>query len=270
MATPRKHWFKVADSVADEDWSNDVLATLIRLQARMNTRWARNGLSPEDAATITLTAGDVMTVTRRSRFARGAALVRECTHAVTMTVHVGATSVTVHWPKWPEFQGLPDRRMPESSPRVALSETQTQTPPQDARQKRAEAPPAPPAKRAPRARRSPPAPFPGSMTQDDWTGLGTKHGVDPVQLEEFARGWATEKLRDYTADGWKQAIDRSLRDRWSWTQSLFATPGHSVHGERESPAQAKVRRTKEAARRVMGRIDGPGEAFALIPSEVQR
>ncbi len=62
MATPRKHWFRVADSIADEDFRNDELAFLIRLMAALNTQWARNGLSAEDACRITLSESALMSL----------------------------------------------------------------------------------------------------------------------------------------------------------------------------------------------------------------
>lgn len=124
-------------------------------------------------------------------------------------------------------------------------------------------PAAPPAPRAPRARRSPPAPFPGSMTPDDWIELGRRHGVDPQQLEQYAAGWAGEKDRGYTATGWRLAIDRALRDRWTWTASLFATPDQPTRNDRESAAQARERRTKEAMLEAFRR--GSNETDAASP-----
>lgn len=111
-----------------------------------------------------------------------------------------------------------------------------------------------PAARTPRTRRSPPAPFPGSMTDQDWTELADRHSVDPSKLREIAEGWAGEKDRGYTADGWRKAIDRALRDRWDWTRSLYAVPGQPQPDIRESRVQAGERRTLEAVRRVAERI----------------
>lgn len=128
MATPRKHWFKVADSIGDEDWDNDVLATLIRLQARLNTKWARNGLVGSEAGEITLSAGDAMAVTHRTCFARALPVLRRCSAAVSLVCYEYRAAVKILWPKWPEFQGLIARESPESRP-------VRKTPPQDARRK---------------------------------------------------------------------------------------------------------------------------------------
>lgn len=111
------------------------------------------------------------------------------------------------------------------------------------------------ASRPPRARRSPASPFPGSMGDRDWEELSRKHSVDPAKLREIAEGWAGEKDRGYTADGWRKAIDRALRDRWDWTRSLYATPGRPQQDTRESRVQAGERRTLEAVRRVAERLN---------------
>ena len=63
MATPRKHWWRVADSVAYEPWSNDVVAAFVRLGGYLNTRWARQGLSAEKAGRALLSLPDLMQIT---------------------------------------------------------------------------------------------------------------------------------------------------------------------------------------------------------------
>lgn len=189
MATPRKHWFKCPDSVADEDWTNDQLATLIRLQSRLNTRWARNGLGGEDAGRITLTAGDAIAVTHRSSFARAALLLRACSACASLTVRVERASVIIEWPKWPEFQGLHSRELPESRP---LRDSDSDS---DARRKTeppkppSPAAPVPPAPRARRLRRR----LVDPRSQEAWdairaafsehgTELGSNLGLDRSDL----------------------------------------------------------------------------------------
>jgi hypothetical protein len=176
VATPRKHWFKVADSIGDEDWDNDVLATLIRLQARLNTKWARNGLVGEEAGRITLTAGDAMAVTRRSSFARALALLRRCTHAVSMLLHESRAAVKIEWPKWPEFQGLPSRELPESRP---LRDSDSDAPARLKTQREESAPPAP---------ESPAAPRPSARRV-----LVEKPEAFPDESKERLRVWAARK-----------------------------------------------------------------------------
>ncbi len=63
MATPRKNYSRLYDETAWTGWSNVALATLVRVQIMMNTRWARHGLTPDEASEITLTPQDMMAVT---------------------------------------------------------------------------------------------------------------------------------------------------------------------------------------------------------------
>jgi hypothetical protein len=116
VATPRKHWFKVPDSVLWESWSDTDLATLIRLQAFLNTRWARNGLKPEEACKATLDAAALHAVTKRERFAAGVATLSHALGNVTATHSHGARSVFVHWPKFAEFQFQKPESRPKASP----------------------------------------------------------------------------------------------------------------------------------------------------------
>lgn len=67
MATPRKRYFRVADSLAHEELTNDELAFLIRLMSHLNTRWARDGLSADEAGEARLSVGAFMGLARVSR-----------------------------------------------------------------------------------------------------------------------------------------------------------------------------------------------------------
>ncbi len=73
MSTPRKRWFRVADSIGRESWDNDTLALCIRLMAHLNTRWARDGLDGEEAAMVTLRPGDLMEIAGCRRLDRARA-----------------------------------------------------------------------------------------------------------------------------------------------------------------------------------------------------
>lgn len=117
MATPRKKWFRVPDSVLWEDWTDTELATLIRLQAFLNTRWARGGLTPAEACKATLDPSALHAVTKRSRWDYGVASLELALSKVTATSAVTPGSFFLHWPKFAEFQF----GSPESRPRVAPS-----------------------------------------------------------------------------------------------------------------------------------------------------
>jgi hypothetical protein len=59
---------RISDLVLDEDWDDATLATVIRLLAWMRQRWARQGLSAEEASSGFLNAGDLARITRLARF----------------------------------------------------------------------------------------------------------------------------------------------------------------------------------------------------------
>jgi len=67
MASPRARWFRVPDSIVREDWSNDQVATFVRLCGWLNTRWARDGISREEAGRAVVTPADLMKITGRRR-----------------------------------------------------------------------------------------------------------------------------------------------------------------------------------------------------------
>lgn len=257
MATPRKHWFKVADSIGDEDWDNDVLATLIRLQARLNTKWARNGLTGEEAGQITLTAGDAMAVTRRSSFARASLLLRRCTRAASIVLHEQSASVKISWPKWPEFQGIVSRESPESRPL-------RKTPPQDARRKTQEE-----EKRAPSA---PPAPrscvCPDRLSDHamglmlDWS---SPRGLTIDQVEyawERVRDWSRSKQLKRT--DWAATLRNAIAKGWALEGYGAPPPGSPIQNNRESAAQARERRNNEAAAEAFRQMTGAGDPPPLL------
>lgn len=257
MATPRKHWFKCPDSVADEDWTNDQLATLIRLQSRLNTRWARNGLGGEDAGRITLTAGDAIAVTHRSSFARAALLLRSCSACVSLTVRVERASVIIEWPKWPEFQGLHSRELPESRPlRDSDSDAPARRKTEEGRGEAASPPaPAPPPDPEPpilRARKTPKRRAGSQLTdpldpaiREHVRNRAAEFNLDPKALEIALMDWALGKGREYV--DWNRQLGLMLRDRWDWTKTLFAV-GSQIENIRESAAQKRIRTTNDAAR----------------------
>lgn len=258
MATPRKNWFKVPDSVAFDDLSNDELACLIRLQAYMNTRWARDGKSESERGRCSISPAIAKQITGKHRADVAATSLRHLADIASISVRYDGEVASIEWPKYAEFQETTSRETPPPSP---ISKT---SPSQDFTNKKEEKREIATASRSTRSPRSAPAAFPGSMTGSDWDALGRKHGVDPSQLLEIAADWAGEKDRGYTAAGWSKAINRALRDRWEWTRSLFAVPGRSDLQSRETPAQARERHTFEAARRVAERITHDPIQLAIV------
>lgn len=132
MATPRKHWFRVADSLTQEPLTNDELASLIRLMGELNQRWARDGLSPQEACAIVLRPGDLMSCTGSGSLARARRIVHALATRVSLIIDEQGKNTRITWPKWSEFQRLqsdPGENSGKKSP-----------PPQDARRKTQDAP----------------------------------------------------------------------------------------------------------------------------------
>lgn len=67
MATPRKRYFYVADSILWAPWTNDEVAAHTRLLAYLNVRRSRENLDPEKACRATLGPAEIMQVTGKRR-----------------------------------------------------------------------------------------------------------------------------------------------------------------------------------------------------------
>ncbi len=104
MATPRKHWFRVADSVAHEPWSNDVLATAIRILAHLNMRRARDGRSWVDATSVLCGPALLMTLTGSASLARARRIIDRLAMHVSLTVDRRGMDTLIYWPKFAEYQ----------------------------------------------------------------------------------------------------------------------------------------------------------------------
>lgn len=104
MATPRKNWFKVADSVAFEDWPNDVAATFLRLGAYLNTRWARDGRLAVDRGRTTVSSKILQQLTGSGSLARARRVLHELATHITLAIDEQGTSTVIEWRKYAEFQ----------------------------------------------------------------------------------------------------------------------------------------------------------------------
>ena len=214
MATPRKKWFKVADSIARDDLSNDELATMIRLLAMLNTQWARDGLDGEEATRIALRPVDLMACTGSESLARARRIAGALAVKVGCTVDAVGKQTVISWPKCLEFQDW-DSRKPgkpggKSSPRVAPSETQ------DARRKTQDAEggetPAPQA----RSRSALKARPRGPDTGGELTLLTQDPPADPIDVE--AAAWAEIQA---TARGYVDALGGSKApEAWKLTDAM--------------------------------------------------
>ena len=127
MSTPRRTWFKLPDSIYREEWSNQVLATVVRLQAYMHERWARD--DPEDAATVVIGPKAAMSITG---FGRAHVALQALSRlpleagwtsaSARLETVKGVSSVVLNCPKVAEFHGWTSRRVPERRPKNAPSE----------------------------------------------------------------------------------------------------------------------------------------------------
>ena len=111
MSTPRKRWFKVADSILREDWDDATLASAMRLMAWLNQRWARDGIPHSEAGTAVIGEHDAMLIThlRRPKDAlkrlASLPLVAGWTSAsADLDSAQSPTRCTLKWSKFPEFQ----------------------------------------------------------------------------------------------------------------------------------------------------------------------
>jgi len=128
LATARKHWFRVADSILREPWTRDVKLTMILLAAWLNQRWARDGLSAEEACHATLSRGALLEITGRSQLKSAAKSLRTLSEVTSISVEVEGEFVSICWPKFAEFQGL----APDTRENRGRQSPPPQTPPQDA------------------------------------------------------------------------------------------------------------------------------------------
>lgn len=120
MATPRKHWFRVEDSIRGQGWDNDELAMAVRLMALLNTQWARNGIrDPDKACRITLSPGALADCAGCQSVVRARSVLRRLSMRSRLTFDESGADTSIYWPKYAEVQELRTPRMPESSPDIA-------------------------------------------------------------------------------------------------------------------------------------------------------
>jgi len=126
MTTPRRRWFKAADSILIEPWPNDVLAAVMRLQAALNTRRARDGLDGAEAGRIALDPIAAMQVAGKRRPDVARTLLRRLADITSMSVRHRGDVTLIDWPKWAEFQGV-GARDPDLRPPPPVSEKEEES-----------------------------------------------------------------------------------------------------------------------------------------------
>jgi len=132
VATPRKKYFRVADSILREPWPRDLKLTCVLLQAHLNTRWRRDGISHDKAGQCTLTKGAWTDITGRSQFNSALNLLQTLGELVTISVQVenklGSNLIRVDWPKFAEFQDFGTRSLGQDEPLPSPSPSPSPTP----------------------------------------------------------------------------------------------------------------------------------------------
>jgi hypothetical protein len=109
VATERRPYHLVADSVLHEPWTNDQFAFLGRLQAHLHERWRTDRLTAKQASLTVVTAGALQQIagTKSLRTARRLAI--EIQSIVSLRViEIGSspTKFSIEWPKFADFQRL--------------------------------------------------------------------------------------------------------------------------------------------------------------------
>ena len=121
MSTPRKHWFRVADSILYEGWDDNQIATMVRLGAYLNTRWAREGRSPEEACRARLDPTDLAKISGKRRRDVALKSLERLANVTGMSIEVDGEFAEIIWPKWSIFQELRTPETPRKRPETAPS-----------------------------------------------------------------------------------------------------------------------------------------------------
>jgi len=121
VASLRKRWFALECSVYREPWSREQKLTLAMLGMHMMDRWASDGLTPEQACTVRLQPGDLLTITGCESVSAALEAMRALAREVSMNVKPLANGFTlIEWPKFSETQQLgvrsPGAKRPVNAP----------------------------------------------------------------------------------------------------------------------------------------------------------
>jgi len=104
MATPRKRWFRVADSVLREDWTRDQRSTFLGLLAWFNQRRARDGVSGQATCRASIPPGDLLTITVSDTLEDGRATLFAIRDRFQLRIIERGRFTEVHWPNLLNFQ----------------------------------------------------------------------------------------------------------------------------------------------------------------------
>jgi hypothetical protein len=220
LATPRKHWFRVADAVLNKPWTNNELAALVRLMAYLNTRWARSGLDPDEACEADIPTVAVMQITGRGRADVARSSLERLAILAGISVEIKPEVCSIKWPKWAEFQEYRSRKRPGIARELPRPQTHTHTHTQEEKKKEPAAAAAPPSQaRGPgngKAKKSAfPEPFPLDLRADLLTWAKARDFTEQQVSDAIERvgDWAVSngKLKA----SWVRTIQGAMREGWA-------------------------------------------------------
>lgn len=136
MATPRKRWFRVAESILRDEMTVEQRSTFLGLLAWFNQRRARDGVRGSRAQEASIPPGDLLTITLQTTLDAAREFLRDVEKRFDLTIEERGAFTHVSWPMLAKFQewGRPQNapttgrkrpeRRPENAPRAAPSETE--------------------------------------------------------------------------------------------------------------------------------------------------
>jgi len=104
MATPRRRWFKVADSILREDLTPFGRSTFLGLLSWFNQRRARDGLTAGEARAASIPPGDLLTITLADSLDDARARLAEVQPRFELVVEARGRFTVVEWPNLADFQ----------------------------------------------------------------------------------------------------------------------------------------------------------------------
>jgi len=145
LATPRKHWFRVQDSILHEPWPLEVVGLSVKLMAYLNTRWAREGLTPEEACKAVLSPEALLALTVSRQITRAERVLDALVTRTGLVVEKFGESYSLFWPKFSEVQGFATPGMPRERPQISPSASASASAPAGREESEEEAAPSVPA-----------------------------------------------------------------------------------------------------------------------------
>ena len=110
MATPRKRWTIIENSLLREPWARETKLTMALLAVCMSDRWAADLLTAEQGTRALLSPGDLTSITGFTDQAKAISALKAVGKLVTLKLRQQANGfVHVHWPKLAKTQRWPAR-----------------------------------------------------------------------------------------------------------------------------------------------------------------